>query len=77
MKRIGGQIKGLEKMINDERYCIEIILQSLAVKKALSSFEDVVLENHLATHAADQMRSNKKSKAVKEIISIYKLSRQK
>lgn len=72
-----GQIRGLEKMLQENKYCIDIIQQSLAVKRALSSFEDLVLKNHLSTHAAHQIKAGKKNRAIKEIMSIYKLSRRK
>ena len=72
-----GQIRGLQKMVEDEKYCIDILHQSLAAKEALSGVEDLILENHLATHAADQMKKGKSAKATKEILSIYKLSRKR
>lgn len=77
LKIIAGQVNGLLRMISEDKYCINIINQSLAAKKALSSFEDLILENHLSTHAAEQMKKGKKEKAVKEILSIYKLSKRK
>jgi len=49
----------------------------LAIKQALSSFEDLILKNHLATHVAHQMQTGRKSKAIKEILDIYKLSKKK
>ncbi len=77
LKIISGQVKGLERMVSEDKYCVDIIHQSLAVKEALSSFENLVLENHLSTHVTDQFRTGQKAKAIKEILSIYKLSRQK
>lgn len=77
LKRIGGQIRGLERMVEREKYCIDILHQSLAVKEALSSFEDFILGAHLATHVVEQIKAGKKSKAAKEILSIYKLSKRK
>ena len=72
-----GQVKGLEKMVAEEKYCIDIINQSLAVKQALSGVEDLILENHLSTHVVSQMKHHKESKAIKEILSVYKLSKKK
>jgi CsoR family transcriptional regulator, copper-sensing transcriptional repressor len=72
-----GQVKGLEKMVAEEKYCIDIINQSLAIKQALSGVEDLVLENHLSTHVAAQMRRHNENKAVREMLSIYKLSKRK
>jgi len=77
LKIISGQIKGLEKMIENDKYCIDIINQSLAVKQALSSFEDFILKNHLSTHVVSQMKTGKSDKAIEEILSIYRLSKKK
>jgi len=74
---IAGQIRGLEKMVKKGEYCVDIIYQSLAVKRALSSLEDFILENHLFIHAVAQMKSGKSKKAIDEILSIYRLSKQK
>jgi len=72
-----GQVKGLEKMVNEGKYCIDIINQSLAIKQALSRVEDLILENHLSTHVVMQMKHHKESRAIKEILSVYKLSKKK
>lgn len=75
LKIIEGQIRGVQKMVGGEKYCIDVINQSLAIKQALSSVEDLMLENHLSTHVVDQIRGNKKKLAIKEILKIYKLSK--
>jgi DNA-binding FrmR family transcriptional regulator len=72
-----GQVKGLEKMVIENKYCIDIINQSLAIKQALSGVEDLILENHLSTHVVAQMKQHKEGKAIKEILSVYKLSKKK
>lgn len=77
LRIIAGQIRGLEKMVNEDKYCIAILHQSLAIKEALSSFEDFILQNHLSTHVIKQVKSGKEAKAIKEILTIYKLSKKK
>tara|TARA_B100000315_G_C14225052_1_gene428268 strand:- start:154 stop:423 length:270 start_codon:yes stop_codon:yes gene_type:complete len=77
LKILEGQIRGLQRMVEKDVYCVDVINQSLAVKEALSGIEDLLLENHLATHVTEQMRSGKKEKAIKEILSLYKLSKKK
>lgn len=77
LKKIEGQIRGLQKMVNDDKYCIDVITQTSAVKKALSGVEDVILENHLSTCAIKQIKGKNESKAVKEILDVYKLSKNK
>ncbi|WKZ26412.1 MAG: metal-sensing transcriptional repressor [Candidatus Paceibacterota bacterium] len=77
LKIIEGQIRGLQKMVENDKYCVDIIVQAEAVKEALSGIEDLILENHLSTHVMEQMKSGKESKATKEILLLYKLSRKK
>lgn len=72
-----GQIQGLQKMVEKDKYCIDILHQSLAIKEALSSFEGLILKNHLGTHVVEQMKSGNVSRATDEILSIYRLSRRK
>lgn len=74
---IKGQLNGLTKMIDDERYCVDVITQTSAVKEALSGVEDLMLENHLTTHVIEQIKSGKSKKAVEEILKIYKLAQKK
>ncbi len=77
LKIVEGQVRGLQNMIAKGEYCIDIINQSLAVKNALSNIEDLILESHLTFHVVEQIKSGKESKAVKEVLSIYKLSKKK
>ncbi len=77
LRLAAGQIRGLEKMVTDGKYCIDIINQSSAVRGALSAFEDVVLENHLKTHVAEQVKKGDSAKVVRDMLSIYKVSRGK
>ncbi len=74
---IKGQVNGLIKMVDEERYCVDIITQASAVKEALSGVEDLILENHLSTHVIEQMRNGKEKKATEEILKIYKLAQKK
>ena len=62
-------------MIEKEKYCIDIITQTSAVKKALSGVEDLILENHLSTHVIHQIKHGHADTPVKEILKIYRLKR--
>lgn len=71
---IEGQIRGLEKMVEQNKYCIDIIRLSLAIQKSLQSFNKHMLENHLKEHVAHQFMSGKESLAIKELSDIYFLT---
>lgn len=76
-KIIEGQIKGLQKMINEENYCVDIMTQSLAIQKSLSSLNKLVLQNHIETHITDMLRSDDhatQAKAQEELLNLYELN---
>ena len=78
LKILEGQVRGLQKMIiEEEKYCIDIITQASSIKEALSGIEDLVLENHLTTHVIHQIKHGSKAKAANEILKVYKLKRKK
>jgi DNA-binding FrmR family transcriptional regulator len=68
-KIIEGQIKGLQKAIDNENYCMDILTQGLAIQKSTASLNKLILENQLRTHVTDMLSlSDKKSheKAITE-----------
>lgn len=76
-KIIEGQFKGLQKMIDNEAYCMDILTQGLAIQKSLASLNKLILENHLRTHVIDMFDAgDKKSheKAIAELLSLYELN---
>jgi DNA-binding FrmR family transcriptional regulator len=76
-KVIEGQFKGLQKMIDSEAYCMDILTQGLAIQKSLASLNKLILENHLRTHISDMMGTGddiQKEKAVEELLSLYELN---
>ena len=54
-KILAGQLRGLERMIDEEQYCVDIVTQSLAIQKSLRSLDRLIVENHLRTHAAHDL----------------------
>ena len=77
LKILEGQVRGLHRMVDEEKYCVDIINQSSAVKKALSGVESLLLKNHLSTHVIDQIKHGKEEKAIKEILGVCRLSERK
>lgn len=75
LKIIEGQVRGLQKMLEEEKYCIDIITQTSAVKQALSGIEDVLMEDHLGSCVIHQIKKGQEKKAVGEILKVYGLKR--
>ena len=75
LKIIEGQVRGLQEMLNNNAYCIDVITQTSAVKQALSNVEDLLMENHLGTCIVHQIQEGQTKKATKEILKVYQLKR--
>ncbi len=75
LKLLEGQVRGLQRMIENDTYCIDVITQTSAVKQGLSNVEDMLLENHLDHCVVHQVQSGQTKKAKEEIIKVYKLKR--
>jgi DNA-binding FrmR family transcriptional regulator len=75
LKLLEGQMRGLQKMVEKDTYCIDVITQTSAVKQGLSNVEDILLENHLDHCVHQQMSSGQSGKAKAEVLKVYKLKR--
>ena len=76
-KIIEGQIKGLQKMIENDEYCMDILNQNLAIQKSLASLNKLVLENHVRTHIKSGLQSTSEKEqetAIDELLLLYELN---
>ena len=74
-KIIRGQIDGLVKAIDDEKYCVDLMTQSRSIQNSLKSLDRALLENHLGSHVKHMLTDTKKeAQAIKELVDLYALS---
>lgn len=71
-KIASGHLKKVIEMIEKEEYCISIIHQSQAVQNALEEANNLILENHLKTCAADAIKKGQQEEAVQEVMNVFK-----
>lgn len=73
---LGGQMRGLEKAIENEDYCVDIVTQSLAIQKSLGSLNKLIVENHLRTHVTAMFDegADAREAAIAELVKIFELS---
>lgn len=70
-------MRGVQKMIENEDYCMDILTQSLAIQKSIGSLNKLILENHVRTHIKESLASDSKKnqeKAIEELLELYELS---
>ena len=69
LSRIEGQVRGIRKMVENDAYCTDILVQVSAVNAALNSFSKVLLANHIRTCVADDIRAGKEE-TIDELVAI-------
>lgn len=75
LNRIEGQIRGIAKMVDEDRYCIDIITQIAAVKAALQKVEDEILGDHVShcvEHAIASGDKDEQRQKVAELLDVIK-----
>ncbi|MBI4087918.1 metal-sensitive transcriptional regulator [Candidatus Kaiserbacteria bacterium] len=74
-KIIRGQLDGLVKAIEEEKYCVDLITQSRSIQLSLKSMDRILLANHLKGHVKHMLADKKQeNKAIKELVDLYALS---
>jgi CsoR family transcriptional regulator, copper-sensing transcriptional repressor len=68
---IGGHVAGIRKMTEADRYCVDILRQSYAVRKSLEKLETLILDGHLRTCVVDGMKTGDKDKMIDEILDVF------
>lgn len=73
LARIEGQVRGVAKMVDDDRYCIDVIRQIQAIKAALHGLEGVILDDHIETCVEDALSGsnvNTRREKVEELVAV-------
>ena len=73
LSRIEGQVRGIRRMVENDVYCTDILVQVSAVNAALNSFNKVLLANHIRTCVADDIRSGKEETIEELVATLQKL----
>jgi len=77
LRSIAGHVNGIERMIADEAYCIDVIKQIQAVQAALNKVNDLILEHHLNTCVIEAVRGDNKKdreRVLGEIVDVFEMA---
>ena len=72
IRRIEGQARGVQQMIDDKRYCIDIVNQIKAIKSALSRIESQILEKHLRSCVTQVLNKKEMEEKITELVKVFK-----
>ena len=72
---IEGHLRGIRKMIEDDAYCVDILKQTYAVKRAIDKLEDSLLQGHLSSCVPEGIREGREGQVVQELQDLFDLAR--
>ncbi len=71
---IEGHLNGVRKMIEADQYCVDILRQTYAVRKAIEKMEALILEQHLHTCVPEGIKEGREDAVVEELLQLYNLA---
>lgn len=70
LKKIEGQVKGIQRMIEEEKYCVDILVQIAAVRAALNKVGLIIFEDHTRGCVASAMETEKRDEKISELVDV-------
>ena len=68
LKRIEGQVKGIQKMVEEERYCVDILTQISAIRSAINKVGSIILENHMKGCVSQSIKQGNSEEMIDELM---------
>ncbi len=71
---IEGHLQGVRKMIEDDKYCVDVLKQTYAVRRAIEKLEALILENHLHGCVVAGIQEGREDAVIDELLDLYELA---
>jgi DNA-binding FrmR family transcriptional regulator len=71
---IEGHLHGIRRMVEQDKYCVDILKQTYAVRRAIEKTEALVLDNHLHTCVLEGVREGREEQVIGELLELYELA---
>jgi DNA-binding FrmR family transcriptional regulator len=71
---IEGHLQGVRRMIEEDKYCVDVLKQTYAVRRAIEKLETLILENHLQGCVVQGIREGREDEVVGELVDLYELA---
>jgi len=71
---IEGHLQGVRRMIEEDKYCPEILKQTYAIRRAIEKMEALILDGHLRTCVVEGIREGREDQVVEELMDLYTLA---
>lgn len=71
---IEGHLQGVRRMIEEDKYCVDVLKQTYAVRRAIEKLEGLILENHLQGCVVEGIRDGREEAVIGELLDLYELA---
>ena len=71
---IEGHLAGVKRMVEEERYCVDVLKQTYAIRRAIEKLESNLLEGHLHTCVIDGVKQGREQQVLDELVELYSLA---
>ena len=71
---IEGHLAGVKKMVEEDRYCVDILRQTFAVRRALQKLESQLIDGHLRTCVVDGVKQGREEQVLSELVELYEIA---
>jgi len=71
---VNGHLDGIRRMVQEDKYCVDVLKQTYAVRRAIQKIESLILEGHLHTHVIEGVRDGRDKEVLGELMELYSLS---
>ena len=71
---IEGHLAGVKKMVEEDRYCVDILRQTFAIRRALQKLESQLIDGHLRTCVVDGVKQGREEQVLSELVELYEIA---
>ena len=71
---IEGHLAGVKKMVDEDRYCVDILRQTFAVRRAIQKLESLLIDGHLRTCVVDGVKEGREEQVLTELVELYEIA---
>jgi len=73
---VTGHLDGIRRMIENDTYCVDVLKQTFAVRRAIEKLEGVLLEGHLRSCVVEDIKEGREDSAVNELVDLFRVANQ-
>jgi DNA-binding FrmR family transcriptional regulator len=71
---IEGHVQGIRRMVEHDKYCVDVLKQTYAVRRAIEKMEQLMLDNHLHTCVLEGIKDGRDEQVIGELLDLYELA---